>query len=312
MKENKGKRVRIFLLLLVCVFSFGETGAVKIEKELLYDQHTLDDHYMYGKVSRQFQWEKISNLLDTLATIQKEKKGKWGILVNYRNANGKAPAAKEVKIDEYKGISDMYGVERTQSVPLYNPNDSTIPERYGRDGTLVILLSDSSDFTRVKVATCPGEWLVPGRYIKPIDSTSFEKAIFVDRTNQNIATLEKSGNVWFVRSMNPATTGVHRPPHMRPTPTGIFVLQMKKPKMFYTKDGSSQIAGFAPYASRFSNGGYLHGVPVNDPTGKRLIEFSQTLGSTPRSHMCVRNATSHALFIYNWAPAEGALVFVFD
>ncbi|WP_353937924.1 L,D-transpeptidase family protein [Parabacteroides goldsteinii] len=58
-------------------------------------------------------------------------------------------------------------------------------------------------------------------------------------------------------------------------------------------------------------GGYIHGVPVNAPR-KSLIEYSSTLGTTPRSHMCVRNATSHAKFIYDWAPVYETLVFVFD
>lgn len=58
-------------------------------------------------------------------------------------------------------------------------------------------------------------------------------------------------------------------------------------------------------------GAYLHGVPVNYPDNK-LIEYSWTLGTTPRSHMCVRNATSHAKFMYDWAEVEKTLVIVFD
>lgn len=73
---------------------------------------------------------------------------------------------------------------------------------------------------------------------------------------------------------------------------------------------TTETGGFAPYASRFTNGGYIHGVPVNAPR-KTLIEFSPSLGTTPRSHMCVRNATSHAKFIYDWAPIEETLVFDF-
>ena len=111
--------------------------------------------------------------------------------------------------------------------------------------------------------------------------------------------------------MNPATTGRENPPVMRQTPLGIFVIQNKLPKMQYLKDGTSEIGGYAPYASRFSGGGYVHGVPVNLP-GTEMIEYSQTLGTTPRSHMCVRNATSHAKFIYDWAPVEGTLVFVIE
>lgn len=302
---------RFCIVLLFYCFSFFHGRAVEIEKALLYDRHTLDDEYVYGDVSRRFQWDRISGLLDTLELLQREYRH-WGMLVNYKNTNGKAPAVKISKIDGYKGISDTFGVERTQSAPLYAVNDTIVPERYGRDGSLTALLGEEGDFYEIKVASFAGKWLVPRKYVKLIDSISFKKVIFVDRTNQNIATLEKVEGKWLVRSMNPATTGAYRPPHMRPTPTGIFVVQTKKSKMFYTKDGSGEIAGFAPYASRFSNGGYIHGVPVNDPKGKRFAEFSSTLGTTPRSHMCIRNATSHALFIFEWAPEEDALVCVFD
>ena len=35
--------------------------------------------------------------------------------------------------------------------------------------------------------------------------------------------------------------------------------------MIFLKDGSAATGGFAPYASRFNNGGYIHGVPTNAP-----------------------------------------------
>ena len=306
--------MRLFCFCIVLLggcLLFLPGRAVEIEKALLYNKHTLNDEYVYKSVSRRFQWDRISGLLDTLERLQREYHH-WGMLVNYKNVNGKAPAVKEPKIDGYKGISDTFGVERTQSAPLYFLSDTVVPERYGRDGSLVALLGEKGSFYKLRVASFPGKWFVTRKYVKPIDSISFKKVIFVDRTNQNIATLEKVDGKWLIRSMNPATTGVYHPPHMRPTPTGIFVIQTKKSKMFYTKDGSGEIAGFAPYASRFSNGGYIHGVPVNDPEGKQFIEFSSTIGTTPRSHMCVRNATSHALFIFEWASEEDAVVFIFD
>ena len=67
----------------------------------------------------------------------------------------------------------------------------------------------------------------------------------------------------------------------------------------------------APYANRFTNGAYIHGVPVNAPR-KSLIEYSPSLGTIPRSHMCVRNATSHAQFVYDWAPVNETIVFVLE
>ena len=43
-----------------------------------------------------------------------------------------------------------------------------------------------------------------------------------------------------------------------------------------------------------------------------MIEYSYTLGTTPRSHMRVQNATSHAKFVFDWAPDEQSLVVVIE
>lgn len=282
-----------------------------IEKELLYDQHTLADSYPYKDTTREFQWDKIRERLTWLESTQREP-ATWSILQNYRNKNGEAPLVRNYHRDSYRRIADSLGVERFQGVPLYLPTDTAVPELYGRDGALVKHLEDYTNFIKVASVHTGKEWMVPRKYIKSIaDTVVFKKAIFVDTKNQNIATLEHVGDKWLVRSMNPATTGLHRPPYAQETPPGIFVIQEKKARMIYLVDGTTETGGFAPYASRFTNGGYMHGVPVNAPR-KTLIEFSPSLGTTPRSHMCVRNATSHAKFIYDWAPIEETLVFVFD
>lgn len=284
---------------------------IKIEKTFLYDQYTLEDSYPYKDTTRMFQWDKVRKRLALLDSIQ-QTPATWAILENYKNKNGEAPLVKTYKRDEYKRISDTLGVERYQGIPLYLPNDSITPLRYGRDGALVKIIKDSSNFTKIATVYFTGEWLVPQKYIKVIgDTVTFKKAIIVDRTNQNIMTLEKEDSKWLVRSMNPATTGLHNPPYAQETPLGMFVVQEKKVKMVYLADGSKETGGYAPYASRFTNGGYLHGVPVNVPHTKQ-IEFSASLGTTPRSHMCVRNATSHAKFMYDWVELESTIVFVID
>lgn len=60
---------------------------------------------------------------------------------------------------------------------------------------------------------------------------SVQQSYFIDRHNQNITTLErKERGYWLIRSMNPATTGQHRPPYAQETPLGMFVLQEKRPR----------------------------------------------------------------------------------
>lgn len=287
---------------------------IEIEKDLLYDKHTLEDTYPYKDTTREFQWEKMKERLTLLESIQKEPT-QWAILQNYKNRNGEAPLVKVFKRDAYKRVSDTLGVERYQSVPLYFPDDTVTPEIYGRDGSLVRVrqMEEGSKFARIQtVYDKEEEWYTPKKYVKQIgDTLAFDKAIFVDRNNQNIATLEHVGTKWLVRSMNPSTTGRHHPPYAQETPLGMYVLQEKKARMIYLVDGSKETGGFAPYASRFTNGAYIHGVPVNAPR-KSLIEYSPSLGTTPRSHMCVRNATSHAQFIYDWAPVNETIIFVLE
>lgn len=285
---------------------------IKIKKDLLYDKYTLEDTYPYKDTTRSFQWDKIKERLALLENIQ-QTPSQWGILQNYKNRNGEAPLVRHYKRNAYKRIADTLGIERYQSVPLYLLTDTLVPERYGEDGSLVRFLADGENFVKVSPIYIGEEWYVPKRYVKVLpDTTHFIKTIMIDRRDQNIMTLEQTGEAqWTVRSMNPATTGRHRPPYAQETPLGIFVLQEKKTRMIFLKDGSTATGGFAPYASRFSDGGYIHGVPVNEPR-KALIEYSPSLGTTPRSHMCVRNATSHSKFIFDWAPVNETIIFVLE
>lgn len=285
---------------------------ITLEKDLTYDKYTLEDEYPYKDTTRCFQWDKIKERLALIENLRKEK-AEWYVLQNYKNRNGEAPLVKKYSRGIYKRIIDTLGVERYQSVPLYLPQDTVTPEIYGRDGSLVRYSGRSGSFIKIQPIFSGGEWLIPEKYLKHLpDTAHFGYAIFVDRTNQNITTVERTGrNKWSIRSMNPATTGQKRPPYAQPTPLGMFILQEKKTKMIFLKDGSVETGGFAPYASRFHNGAYIHGVPTNSPaTG--IIEYSPSLGTTPRSHMCVRNATSHAKFIFDNAPVNECIIFVIE
>ena len=177
-----------------------------IEKELLYDQHTLADSYPYKDTTREFQWDKIRERLTWLESTHRETPT-WSILQNYRNKNGEAPLVRNYHHDSYRRIADSLGVERFQGVPLYLPTDTSVPELYGRDGSLVKHLEDYTNFIKVASVHTGKEWMVPRKYIETIaDTVVFRKAIFVDTKNQNIATMEHVGDKWLVRSMNPATT----------------------------------------------------------------------------------------------------------
>ncbi|WP_164108314.1 MULTISPECIES: L,D-transpeptidase [Sphingobacterium] len=286
---------------------------IVLTKDLIYDKYTLEDRYKYRDTFRVFQWEKIKEKLAYIENFQREHNN-YGLVVNYKNRNGEAPTVANFKRNAYKRVSDTLGTERYQSAPLYKLGETKTPTIYGRDGSLVKLLSsDTLKMVRIKGLTnIDGEWDIPKRYVKSIgDTATFKHVVVVDVTNQNICALEHSEKEWIIRSMNPATTGKHNPPYAMETPVGIYLLQEQKNKMFYYADGTTTIAGYAPWASRFTNGAYIHGVPTNDPKAK-IIEHSWTLGTTPRSHMCVRNASSHAKFVYDWIKPFSSLVIVIN
>lgn len=285
---------------------------IRLEKNIRYDKYLLEDEYPYKDTTRHFQWKKIQEQIALMENAMIDR-GNWGVLSNYKNMNKEAPTVANFVRNEYKMVSDQFGVERYQSAPLYSVDGDTTLLRYGRDGWLVKLLdADTVEMVRVKGVSFDGEFLVPNRYIKFWgDTIQFNKVVAVDVTNQNISTLEKRGDSWDILSMAHATTGVHKPPYAHETPTGIFAVQEKKEKMHYTKDGSSELAGFAPYASRFTNGAYVHGLPTQYPN-KGIIETSSTLGTIPRSHMCVRNPSSHSKFVFDWATVKQSIVIVID
>lgn len=289
----------------------SETDIV-LTRELLYDKYTLADEYPYRDTVRRVKWEIVRKSLAFIENMQ-DTRTAWTVFQNYKNRNGEAPLVHAYKRDVFRRIADTLGVERYQSVPLYLPSDTVTPERYGRDGSLSELMAQTGSFYKVRPVSIEGEWLVPVRYVRLLpDSVRFHHVIFVDRKDQHIVTLEwKERGSWLIRSVNPATTGLHRPPYGQETPLGLYLVQEKKERMVFLKDGSSATGGYAPYASRFTNGAYIHGVPVNVPR-TAMIEYSYTLGTTPRSHMCVRNATSHARFIYEWAPVAQSLVVVIE
>lgn len=144
------------------------------------------------------------------------------------------------------------------------------------------------------------------------------QTIIVDRKNQNIVVFEYKDE-WKVVSINYATTG--KPGEFSlPTPLGYYMAIAKKPKFDYLQDGTTTVVGFAPHVIRFSGGGYLHGVPMKykfDEFGTKesvwkYVEYLASIGTTPKSHMCVRNYTSHAEFMYKWIDIGSCAVIVME
>jgi len=247
---------------------------------------------------RKFQFDKMVESIEVLE--QSASSGPLAYISNYKNANGIPP-----KINGQTW--DSYGYRRSQSAAGYLEPNKSSKFRYIPDGMLVEVLDKKNGFTKVKVVGFEGEYWVLDKYINTKKTlTKLNKVIIVDRKNQNQGVFELIDGKWTLISYGLSTTGV-RGTYSLETPLGYYMAIEKRDKFLYLEDGTTKIAGYAPYAIRFSGGGYIHGVPVNYKmeNGKRIdpgmIEYLHSIGTTPRSHMCVRNYTSHAKFLHSWA-----------
>lgn len=291
------------------------TGKVMEESEIWYKVSCKDDGniitgYIHSSagVTRTFQFDKMLEALRNLQQLVAQ--GKLNHISNYKNVNGAPPS-------KGQGATDEYGMRIYQSAPGYLQADTASDFRYIPDGMLVRILDETDEFFRVRVDSFNQELFVPKNYIDPNDALSqLTYVIIVDRNQQNQAAFELTGDEIRMVSYTLATTGLRGQSSFE-TPLGYYKAIEKKDRFQYLKDGSNEIAGYAPFATRFCGGAYIHGVPVAyKEEGGQLVdpgisEYLHTIGTFPRSHMCVRNFSSHAEFLYNWLePAKGAIIVI--
>ncbi|QTM00064.1 L,D-transpeptidase family protein [Iocasia frigidifontis] len=249
--------------------------------------------------------ESVSNLKQLLA------QGELHFINNYKNRNGAPPQEGDIAVDEY-------GYRVYHSAPAYQQADTGSNYRYIPDGMLVRMLGESGDFYHVNVPTFGGNYYIPKKYIDPnVTLSQLKHVIVVDRDQQNQAAFEVVDDALNLVSYTLSTTGISGDFSFE-TSLGIYKAIEKKERFEYLKSGQQDVAGYAPYATRFSGGAYVHGVPVKykEEGGKKLdpgtIEYLHTIGTFPRSSMCVRNFTSHAQFLYNWMNTQNGAVIVME
>lgn len=258
---------------------------------------------------RKFQFNKMHEQL--IKMEEQIKKGTITYPNNYKNRLGTAPT--------YKGKTyDAYGVRRSQSVPGYYNLEDKKEFIYIEDGSLVRILSENEHYYQVIVLKNSIKCWIPKKYLKSSKRLNeLKKVIIIDVINQNEGVFEKINGQWVLVSYTLATTGA-RAKHKIETPLGYYFAIETKSKFVYLHDETKKIAGYAPYAIRFTGGTYIHGVPVNYKIReeKRIdpghIEYTSTIGTLPLSHRCVRNYTSHAKFLYNWVELQKTIVVIID
>ncbi len=258
---------------------------------------------------RTFHFSKMESSIKKL--LSNVTSNRMAYISNKKDYNGPAPL--------YAGNSvDAYGNIRYQSAPAYIEPNKSSSFRYFIDGTLVTVLAKVGDFYKVKSLLYDKPYYVPSKYVSFKNQLKkLQKVIVVDRKNQNQGAFEiRNGKITLI-SYTFATTGVNSKYKLE-TPLGYYMVMEKKAMFQYIKDGTKEIDGYAPYAIRFSAGAFIHGIPVSyKKVGEKLVdpgkrEYLSTIGSTPRSHKCVRNYTSHAKFLYNWVDVGKSAVIVIE
>jgi predicted small lipoprotein YifL len=258
---------------------------------------------------RFFQFDKMRDAINDL--LQKIAQGPLQFISNYKNQNGAPPKKGEAAVDEH-------GYRVYHSAPAYTQADTGSDFRYIPDGMLVRIIGESGDFYRINVPTFGGDYYVPKRYIDPNSALSrLNHVVVVDRTNQNQAAFEVTDNGLNLVSYTLSTTGFPGE-HSFETTLGSYKAIEKKDRFEYLKSNTPDVAGYAPFAIRFTGGAYIHGVPVayeeknSEKVDPGTTEYLHTIGTFPRSNMCVRNYTSHAKFLYDWMDNQNGAIIVIE
>lgn len=258
---------------------------------------------------RIFRFENMQNAVNDL---KKElAKGELHFVSNYKNQNGAPPQVGDDAVDEY-------GYRVYHSAPAYVQANTDSNFRYIPDGMLVRILDETDDFYHVNVPTFNGNYYIPIKYIdSDVKLSKLNHVIVVDRDQQNQAAFELADNALNLISYTLSTTGISGDFSFE-TSLGVYKAIEKRERFEYLKSGTQDVAGYAPFATRFSGGAYIHGVPVayKEDGGEKvdpgIIEYLHTIGTFPRSSMCVRNFTSHAEFLYNWMNTQNGAVIVME
>ena len=271
----------------------------------------INEGYIHSTAGtpRNFRFDSMKEAINQLK--QQLDQGNLHFISNYKNQNGTPPQLGEAAIDQY-------GYRFYHSAPAYAEASTDSDFRYIPDGILVRVLNETEEFYHVNVPTFDGDYYIPKQYIDTdVTLSTLRHVVVVDRNQQNQASFEIGENGLNLVSYTLSTTGI-KGEFSFETTLGIYKAIEKRERFEYLQNGTQDIAGYAPFAIRFTGGAYIHGVPVayEEQDGEKVdpgvIEYLHTIGTFPRSNMCVRNFTSHAEFLYNWMDSRNGAVIVIE
>lgn len=278
---------------------------------LFLEENELKPGYIHSSsgVLRRYRFDEMQDAVQEL--INELEGGALSYIRNYKNINGDPPKKGDAFVD-------AYGYRSYHSAPAYLEPSTNSDFRYIPDGMLVRILEEMDDLYHIDVPTFGSDFYVPKNYIDTNETLNqLKHVIVVDRSQQNQAAFEISNDELNLISYTLSTTGVTGERSYETT-LGSYKTMEKKDSFYYLGSGAQGIAGYAPYAIRFTGGAYIHGVPVayvtqnGETQDPGLNEYLHTIGTLPRSSMCVRNYTSHAEFLYNWMDIDNGAVIVIE
>ena len=257
----------------------------------------------------------VDKMLSHVKSLHEALDGKDVVYIaNFRNKNGWPQRLPN------RASTDEYGYTRQQATAGYLYPGAGATFRYIPDGMLAVRLYEGYAYTKVYIPTFDYTCWVKNRNISSEEPEieQLKQVIVVDRTRQNCGIFQHNGKAWELISLSFVTTG--KPGEFSlVTPLGDFMAIERKTKFSYTADGTDEIVGYAPYVIRFSGGGYVHGVPMSypNPNNRKIFDLDgrealSSLGTIPKSHMCVRNYTSHAKFLYKWIDIGSAAIIIIE
>lgn len=258
---------------------------------------------------RAFRFNRMQDAVNRLK--QQLEEGALHFVSNYKNQNGAPPSMGDVAVDQH-------GYRVYHSAPAYEQADTGSNFRYVPDGMLVRILGETGEFYHINVPTFNRDYYIPQKYIdRELTLGRLSHVVVVDRDQQNQAAFELVENGLNLISYTLSTTGF-KGDFSFETTLGSYKAIEKRERFEYLKKETPDVAGYAPFAVRFTGGAYIHGVPVayEERDGEKAdpgtIEYLHTIGTFPRSSMCVRNYTSHAEFLYNWMAIQNGAVIVIE
>ncbi|VWL85882.1 L,D-transpeptidase family protein [Oceanivirga miroungae] len=248
-------------------------------------------------IKREFNYEKAIELSEKVNDFIKKYKWKIKIISKFK------PLDNTILNEE-----DILGNFANQSVTVYTDeaksNLYNLPDR-----AMFTIIGENDEYYLIKSPYYDETLYMPKSnkeyFLNSGLGKNVNKFIFIDKDSQTEIALELGENNTFnLITSSFVTTGINSKYGFE-TPTGMFLVAITKPKMFYFKDGSTEeINGEAKFAIRFSGGAYIHGIPSlyepEENINERIEITKSLIGSFGISHKCVRNYDEVVSELYNW------------